>query len=73
MVAAVARASHFGPAVENVLNGEVDVITTTKACNLYAIRETRQRPMGPTTPAVLQEKDIAETKLMVMTKVSLRT
>ena len=53
VVAAVAAAGHFGSAVENVLDGEIDITTGSQTRNLDAIRKAAQRSVRPTGTTVL--------------------
>jgi hypothetical protein len=46
-------ATGIGSAVENVLDGEVDVGSGAHAGNLDAIRKAAQRPVRPTRTTVL--------------------
>ena len=50
----MARSCHFGTAVQDKLNAEVDVITLGIACNLDAISERGQGSVRPATSAILR-------------------
>jgi hypothetical protein len=55
VIPTIARSSHFGTAIENELNGKVDVCAFGIAGNLNAIGEGTQGSMCPAGAAVLRQ------------------
>mmetsp|Transcript_973 Transcript_973/g.1605 ORF Transcript_973/g.1605 Transcript_973/m.1605 type:complete len:200 (+) Transcript_973:610-1209(+) len=53
VVSTITTAGHFGPAIENELNTEIDIIALTVAGNLDAIGEGGQGTVSPATATVL--------------------
>jgi hypothetical protein len=55
MIPSTTRSSHFGTAIENELNGKVNVCAFRASGNLNAIGEGAQGPMSPTGATVLRQ------------------
>jgi hypothetical protein len=54
VISAMTATRHVTTTIENVLNGQVDVVALSKTSNLDTIRETAQRSMSPATTAILR-------------------